>query len=108
MLKIYPVALELIRQMSPGLKRVRARSSALGDQFERALTSVVLNTAEGMHSRGRNRHARYQTACGSAREALACWEAAEALGWVGPLEPEIAALFRRVVGTLVRLAQSPM
>ena len=51
MLKIYPVALELIRQMSPGLKRVRARSSALGDQFERALTSVVLNTADRLAHR---------------------------------------------------------
>ena len=107
MLQIYPVALELIRRMAPGLARVRARSSALGDQFERALTSVALNLAEGMHSHGRNRHVRYQTACGSAREALACWEAAEALGWVAPLDPEIAALFRRVIGTLVRLANSP-
>ena len=108
MLEIYPVTLELIRRMSPGLARVKARSTALGDQFERALTSVPLNTAEAMHSRGRNRHARYQTACGSAREALACWETAEALGWVAPLDPEIAALFRRVIGTLVRLAKSPL
>ena len=69
---------------------------------------MALNLAEGMHSRGRNRQARYQTACGSAREALACWETAEALGWVGPLAPEIAGLFRRVIGTLVRLAKSPL
>ena len=107
MLEIYPFILDLIRRLSPGLARVKARSSALGDQFERALTSVPLNVAEGSHSRGRNRHARYQTACGSAREALACWEAAEALGWVGPLDPEVAALFQRVIATLVRLAKSP-
>jgi four helix bundle protein len=107
MLNIYPVALELIRLMSPGLARVKARSSQLGDQFERALTSVALNLAEGMHSHGRNRHLRYQTACGSVREALACWETAQALGWVAPLDPEIAILFRRVIGTLVRLAKSP-
>jgi hypothetical protein len=47
---------------------------------------------------------RYQTAAGSAREALACLETAEALGWVKPLEPELAALFQRVIGTLVRLS----
>ena len=104
MLQIYPVVLDLIRRLSPGLARVKARSSALGDQFERALTSIPLNVAEGAYSRGRNRHARYQSACGSAREALACWETAEALGWVGPLEPELQALFHRVIGTLVRLA----
>ena len=85
---------------------MKARSAALGDQFERALTSMALNVAEGMHSHGRNRHARYQSACGSASEALACWETAEAFGWVAPLDPEIAALFYRVIGTLVRLATS--
>jgi len=41
----------------------------------------------------------------SAREALACLETAEALGWVGPLEPELGALFQQVIGTLVRLCE---
>ena len=80
MLQIYPVVLDLIRRLSPGLAHVKARSAGLGDQFERALVSIPLNIAEGAYSRGRNRHARYQSACGSAREALACWETAEALG----------------------------
>jgi hypothetical protein len=30
-------------------------------------------------------------------------ETAQALGWVGPLDPEIGNLFNRVIGTLVRL-----
>jgi hypothetical protein len=34
---------------------------------------------------------------------LACLETAEALGWVGPVPPEIGALFQQVIGTLVRL-----
>lgn len=84
---------------------LRARSGALGDQFERALTSISLHTAEGAYSRGRNRQARYQSAAASAREALACWETAQALGWVGPLEPELLALSNRVIGTLVRLIE---
>jgi four helix bundle protein len=103
-LKIYPVVLELVRRLAPFLPVLRARSIALGDPFERALISVPLNVAEGAYSRGKNRHARYHSAAASAREALACWETAQALGWVGPLEPEIAALFHRVIGTLVRLA----
>jgi four helix bundle protein len=103
-LKIYPIVLELVRKLAPLLPSLRARSSALGDQLERALISVPLNVAEGAYSRGKNRQARYQSALASAREALACFETAEAFGWVGPLEPEIAALFQRVIGTLVRLA----
>ena len=104
-LKIYPVVLELVRRMGPRLAALKARSSSLGDQFERALISVPLNTAEGAYSRGRNRQSRYQSAAASAREALACWETAVALGWVEPLEPEILALFNRVIGTLVRLVE---
>jgi four helix bundle protein len=104
-LKIYPVVLELVRRLAPYLPLLRARSSSLGEQMERALISVPLNVAEGAYSRGKNRHARYQSAAASAREVLACLEAAEALGWVKPLEPELAALFHRVIGTLVRLVE---
>ena len=103
-LRIYPVVLELVRRLAPSLPALRARSGALGDQFERALISVPLNVAEGAYSRGRNRQARYHSAAASAREALACLETAQALGWIAPLEPETAALFQRVIGTLVRLA----
>jgi four helix bundle protein len=103
-LKLYPVVLELVRRLAPRLRVLKARSTGLGDQFERALTSVPLNVAEGAYSRGKNRQVRYQTALASAREALSCWETAQALGWVGALDPETFALFQRVIGTLVRLA----
>jgi four helix bundle protein len=83
---------------------MRARSSSLADQLERALISVPLNVAEGAYSRGKNRQARYQSAAASAREVLACLETAEALGWVQPLAPELLGLFNRAIGTLVRLA----
>jgi four helix bundle protein len=104
-LKIYPIVLQLVRRLSPYLPLLRARSSSLGDQLERALISVPLNLAEGSYSRGKNRQARYQSAAASAREALACFETAEALGWVKPLEPELGALFQQVIGTLVRLCE---
>ena len=41
-LKIYAVVLELVRRLSPYLPALRARSSALGDQLERALVSIPL------------------------------------------------------------------
>src|SRR3954453_9207615 len=99
-LKIYPVVLELVRKLVPFLPRLRARSASLGDQMERALISIPLNVAEGAYSRGKNRQARYQSAAASAREVLACWETAEGLGFTGPIEPELSALFNRIIGTL--------
>ena len=104
-LKIYPFVLQLVRKLAPYLPVLRARSATLGDQLERALISIPLNLAEGAYSRGKNRQARYQSAAASAREALACFETAEALGWMQPLEPELGALFHRVIGTLVRLVE---
>jgi len=104
-LKIYPVILEVVRRVAPVVRVVRARSVALADQMERALISVPLNVAEGAYSRGRNRQARFQTAAASARETLACLETAEAMGFIGPLDPELGALFHRVIGTLVRLVE---
>ena len=104
-LKIYPVILELVRKVSAFIPRLRARSFTLGDQLERALISIPLNVAEGSHSRGKNRQARFHSAAASAREALACFETAEALGWMGPLDADVAALFRQVIGTLVKLAR---
>jgi hypothetical protein len=32
-------------------------------------------------------------------------ETAEAMGFIGPIDPELAALFHRVIGTLVRLIE---
>jgi four helix bundle protein len=104
-LKIYPVVLELVRRLSPVVRMLRSRSPALADQMERAMISIPLNVAEGAYSRGRNRQARFQSAAASAREALACLETAEAMGFVGPLDPELGALFNRVIGTLVRLIE---
>jgi four helix bundle protein len=103
-LQIYPVILELVRRLAPVVKQLRGRSVALAEQMERALISVPLNTAEGAYSRGRNRQARFQTAAASAREALACLETAEAMGFLGSVDQETGALFHRVIGTLVRLS----
>jgi four helix bundle protein len=103
-LEIYAVILELVRALAPVVRRLRARSVALGEQLERALISIPLNTAEGAYSRGRNRQARFQTAAASAREALACLETAEAMGYLARIEPAVGAMFHRVIGTLVRLS----
>jgi four helix bundle protein len=104
-LKIYSVVLELVRRLTPIVRLLRSRSSVLADQMERAMISIPLNVAEGAYSRGRNRQARFQSAAASARETLACLETAEAMGFVGPVDAELGALFNRVIGTLVRLIE---
>jgi four helix bundle protein len=104
-LKIYPVILDLVRRLQPLLRVLRHRSSSLAQQMERAIISIPLNTAEGAYSRGKNRQVRLQSAAASARETLACLETAEAMGFIGPIDPELGALFHRVIGTLVRLVE---
>ncbi len=103
MLRIYPVLLDLVRTLSPQLHALERREPDLARQCRRALASAPLNVAEGSYSRGKNRAARYHTALGSLREALACLEVAAALGALPEVAPELRDRFDRVLGTLVRL-----
>ena len=105
MLRIYPVILEVLRELQPVLRRIEARDRDLGRQLRRCSTSIALNVAEGMYSRGRNRQARYHSALGSARETLACLEVAEVCGHVAAAEGRLTAELNRVIGTLVKLVR---
>ena len=68
MLRIYDVMLQVLRDVKPIIDAIAKRDAALADQMRRAAQSVVLNTAEGMGSRGRNRTVHYHSALGSMRE----------------------------------------
>ena len=103
MLHIYPVILQVLRQLQPVLRRIELRDKDLARQLRRCSASVALNVAEGMYSRGRNRNARYHSALGSARETLACLEVAEACGYVGAVDAALCEQLKRIVGTLVKL-----
>jgi four helix bundle protein len=103
MLRIYPVLLDLIRDLRPLVRELERRDPDLARQCRRALASAPLNVAEGSYNRGRNRAARYHTALGSLREALACFEVAAALDYLPEVEPEVRRRFDHVLGTLVRL-----
>lgn len=105
MLLVYPVVLELIRQLRSLVDVIERKDRDLGRQLRRASASVALNLAEGMYSRGKNRAARYHSALGSARETWSCLEVAEAAGYIRPLEPALSARLNQVVGTLVRLVE---
>ena len=101
MLRIYPFTLDVVRDSQRYVRLLAANDPDLARQYRRSLTSVPLNIAEGMYSRGGNRKARYHTALGSMREALACLEVGEALGYLA-VAPALSARRRRIIGTLVK------
>ena len=102
MLRIYQVVLSLIEGLRPVVRRIELRDKDLGRQLRRASSSIALNMAEGMYSRGANREARYHSALGSARETLACLEVAQrACAVAAPAT--VAAQLNQIIGTLVRL-----
>ncbi|HKY40169.1 MAG TPA: four helix bundle protein [Polyangiaceae bacterium] len=106
MLRIYPVILAVLKELQPVLRRIEARDRDLGRQLRRCSTSIALNVAEGMYSRGQNRNARYHSALGSARETLACLEVAEVCGHIGSASTELQHGLNHVIGTLVRLVRA--
>ena len=104
MLNIYPVVLEFIGSLRPLLAQIERRDRDLGRQLRRASSSVALNLAEGMYSRGELRTARYHTALGSMRETHSCLEVARAFGYVrcrslcvAQLPAQVLSLLRQLV-----------
>jgi four helix bundle protein len=105
MLRIYPVVLEVLKQLQPTLRRIEVQDRDLGRQLRRASSSVALNLGEGMYSRGQNRQARYHTALGSARETLSCLEVAAISSYVEE-DKQLWDQLDRVIGTLVLLVRA--
>lgn len=104
-LRIYSIAIDMVRQLRPLIQRIAARDSNLADQLRRAATSVPLNLHEGAYSQGRNVQARFHNALGSAAEVKACLDVAEALGYLDPVDPALRDTLDRIVATVHRLAR---
>ena len=105
MLRIYPVVLEVLKQLQPALRRIEVQDRDLARQLRRASSSIALNLGEGMYSRGLNRQARYHTALGSARETLSCLEVAAISNYVEE-DKQLCDQLDRVIGTLVLLVRA--
>ena len=101
MLRIYDVMLQTAREMRPVLARIESRDRDLGRQMRRALTSVVLNTAEASGSSGGIRRERYRSALGSAKETKAGLDVATALGYIEADETQLPL----IINTLRKVAQ---
>jgi four helix bundle protein len=104
MLRIRQDMIDAMREMRGMVGAIERRDADLGRQLRRAACSVLLNLAEGSGSFGRVRVVRYRTALGSARETVACLEAAEALGYIASLPTVVVGKLDRVIGTLVRVS----
>ena len=104
-LRIYSVAIEVVRALRPLIERIKTRDSNLGDQLRRAATSIPLNLHEGAYSQGGNVRARFHSALGSAAEVRACLDVAEALGYVDGVDAGLLDKLDHVVATLHRLAR---
>ncbi|MRG97143.1 four helix bundle protein [Polyangium spumosum] len=104
-LRIYGVAIEMLRMLRPVMERIGSKDPNLGDQLRRAATSIPLNLSEGAYSQGRNERARWHTAMGSAAEVRACLDVAEALGYVDGVDEELRIKLEHLIGTLYRLTR---
>lgn len=93
-----------VNALRPLVLRIRQADRDLGEQIRRALSSVVLNVAEGRASTGGHRTERFSTAAGSNAEARAGLRLAVAWGYVDPADlVEGEALLDRVAAMLHRL-----
>ena len=133
-LKVYEDILAYVRRMAPVVKAISKHDPNLARQLRRALTSAVLNTAEGAQQRGgkgRNRFeptrvlassgpegsapsARtagtvgasrsFDDAMGSTDESRAAHQAADALEYL-VADPELIAEAVRIAKVLYKLAR---
>jgi four helix bundle protein len=102
--QVLDVVIEAIEVLAPVVAQIRRHDRGLAEQLRRALSSVALNAAEGNHSQGGHRIARFSTAAGSNAESRAALRVAVAWGYVNPKHIEAGeALLDRVAGMLYRL-----
>ena len=104
MLNIYPVILSFVADVAELTTRIGNHDADLARQLRRASSSVVLNTAEGMHARGRSRVACYNIALREMRESYAALEVSVLLHYLPPLDGALEDRIQRILGTLYRLS----
>jgi four helix bundle protein len=103
MLRIYEVAIALIRDARGIVEAIERRDVALGRQTRDALSSIALNLAEGAGNVGGHKRQRFQTALGSAREVKGCFDVASAHGYIEAVDARLLDKLAHVTATLVRL-----
>lgn len=82
----YNVAVELCGLMRPLVAKIAVHDGALAQQARDAVTSTLLQLAEGTRRRGADRRRLYRYAAGSAAEVRAALQASLALGYLEPAD----------------------
>jgi four helix bundle protein len=103
-LRIYDVALNVVRVLRPVIDEIGRRDSDLARQLRRCGASMVLNIAEGSYARKGNKAALYSVALGSAKETRACLDVAEALGYLDGIDEAVKRGLDSVCAVLFKLA----
>ncbi len=103
MLRIYNVVLNMAAGAATVAEQIERRDGDLARQMRRAITSVALNTAEGMGNSAGHKRQRYQSALGSAREVLACVQVAQAMRYIPAVNKTLLDQLDHVIATLARL-----
>jgi len=104
MLRIYGVILDWLESLVKLNAQIARHDRDLAKQLKRSSSSVALNTAEGMYSKGGSRTAAYGVALREMRESFAALEIAVRLHYIAPLDPHVTDQCERIIGTLVKLA----
>ncbi len=104
MLRIYPVCLEMVRDVAVLLEMIGRHDRDLCRQLRRSSVSVVLNVAEGAGVRDGRRRMRYGDALGSAMETQAGIEAAVAIGYLRAMPEELVGRFSHIIGVLTKVS----
>ena len=102
MLRIYPVCLDMVRDVRPYAERIGRFDRDLARQLRRSCTAVPLNLAAGSGSSAGRRRQSYEYALGEARETLANLEVAEAIGYIPSVDVLVRRRLDHIIGTLVR------
>ena len=105
MLRIYPVCLQMVRDVRPYAERIEKRDRTHAQQLRDASSSTVLNVAEGMVQRGGRRRNAYTIALGEAQETLTNLEVAEGHGYIDGIEDHVRNRLHHIIGTLVKLVR---
>jgi len=105
MLRIYPVCLEMVREVRPYAERIARFDRDLARQLRKSCTAVPLNVAEGSGLRGGLQRQSYDHALAEARETLANLEAAEAIGYLPCVDAAMRNRLNHIIGTLVNLVR---
>ena len=106
MLRIYSDMLDWLEDLVELIARIEKHDPDLARQLRRASRSVVLNTAEGMDARGRNKSAKYTIALCEMRESYAALEVSVRLRYIPALDATLEDRSQKIIGTLHRLAHS--